>query len=279
MKHLLLLCVFAILVSSCSNSSSNTKTITIAGSSTVLPIISNAAELYKETHPDIKIIVNAGGSGVGVNQVGSQKVNIGMISRDITSKEKGLYPSILFKTQAIGKDAVIPAISSEIYDAGITTLTLEQIAKIYKGEITNWSALQGPNKDILVIDKEKSRGTRHVFMATVMNNKEADAPGADLVLGSNNEEQTALVQSDAAIGMLSMAWLNNDVKGTSIQTPNGEPVAPTLSNIIEGKFPITRDLTIVTNGNPTGEVKNFIDFLLSPQGQSIVTDNGYVSIK
>jgi phosphate transport system substrate-binding protein len=116
-------------------------------------------------------------------------------------------------------------------------------------------------------------------MATVMDNKEADAPGADLVLGSNNEEQTALVQSDAAIGMLSMAWLNNDVKGVSIQISNGEQISPTLSNITEGKFPITRDLTIVTNGNPTGETKNFIDFLLSPQGQTIVIDNGYVSIK
>lgn len=277
MKHFFLLCTFVLIISSCSNP--NTKTITIAGSSTVLPIISNAADLYKESHPDIKIIVNAGGSGVGVNQVGSQKVDIGMISRDITSKERSLYPSISFKTQAIGKDAVIPVISSEIYDAGITKLTLDQIAKIYNGEITNWSDLQGPDKDILVIDKEKSRGTRHVFMATVMGNKEANAPGADLVLGSNNEEQTALVQSDAAIGMLSMAWLNSDVKGVSIQTSSGESITPTLSNIIEGKFPITRDLTIVTNGESTGEVKKFIDFLLSSKGQSIVTDNGYVSIK
>lgn len=277
MKHFFLLCTFVLVISSCSNP--NTKTITIAGSSTVLPIISNAADLYKESHPDVKIIVNAGGSGVGVNQVGSQKVDIGMISRDITSKERSLYPSISFKTQAIGKDAVIPVISSEVYDAGITKLTLDQIAKIYNGEITNWSHLQGPDKDILVIDKEKSRGTRHVFMATVMGDKEANAPGADLVLGSNNEEQTALVQSDAAIGMLSMAWLNSDVKGVSIQTSSGESITPTLSNIIEGKFPITRDLTIVTNGESTGEVKKFIDFLLSSKGQSIVTDNGYVSIK
>lgn len=250
----------------------------IAGSTTVLPAASKAAEQYRMKHPDVSIIVNAGGSGVGINQLGEGKLEIGMASRDITQTEIEKYPGVHFVTHAIGKDAVVPVVSSEVYDAGVQALTLAEIGKIYKGEIRNWREVGGPDKDILAVDKEKSRGTRHVFMKAVLGDKEAEAPGADLVLGSNNEEQTAIVQSDAAIGMLSNAWLNDDVKGLAIILPEGGKVAPTLENIVNGSFPITRDLLLLTDGAPKGQVKAFIDFMLGSEGQKIVEDAGYVSV-
>jgi len=254
------------------------ESIKIAGSTTVLPVVSKGAESFKGGESEINIIVNAGGSGVGINQLGEGKIDIGMASRDITPSEIEKYPDVKFNTISIGKDAVVPVVSSEIYNAGVTALTLEQIGKIYKGEITSWKEVGGPDKEILCIDKETSRGTRHVFMKIVLGDKEADAPGADLVLGSNNEEQTALVQSDAAIGMLSHAWLNEDVVGLSIITKDNKTIAPTLSNIINGTFPIMRDLFVITNGKPTGNIKEFIDYLLSKEGQKLVTEAGYVSI-
>lgn len=252
--------------------------IHVSGSTTVLPVVSIAAEKYKLIHPSVNIIVNAGGSGVAINQIGEGKVTIGMSSRNITSDEINQYPNVQFNTISIGKDAVVPVVSSEIFEAGIASLTLNQIAQIYKGEIRNWSEVGGPDREILCVDKEKSRGTRHVFMAAVMGDKEADAPGADLVLGSNNEEQTAIVQSNAAIGMLSNAWLSNDVVGLNIIMPDSSIVAPSLENIIAGKYPITRDLLIVIDGDPIGESKEFIDYLLSSEGQKIVEEAGYVSI-
>lgn len=255
------------------------ETIRVGGSTTVLPVISNAAESFRVNNPNVRIIVNAGGSGVGINQLGEGKLDIGMISRDITEEERAQYPNIDFNLISIGRDAVVPAVSSEIYDAGVTTLTLDQIGQIYSGVINNWSELGGPDQDILCVDKETSRGTRHVFMSIVLGDKEAKASGADLVLGSNNEEQTALIQSNSAIGMLSNAWLNNDVKGLTILMPNGDRIEPTISNIINGAFPITRDLLIVTNGIPLGNTKNFIDYVLSNEGQKIVEQAGYVRVK
>ena len=271
--------LMAFFISAAFASCTKKDSINIAGSTTVLPVISKAAEKYKTTHPDLNIIVNAGGSGVGINQLGEGKIDMGMASRDITGKEISKYPNIKFNPIAIGKDAVVPVVSSEIYEAGITALTLEQIGKIYSGEIANWKELGGPDREILCIDKETSRGTRHVFMKMVFGNKEAEAPGADLVLGSNNEEQTAVVQSDAAIGMLSNAWLSKDVKGLGIVMADGTTIEPTLANIINGKFPITRDLFIILNGKPNEKIKAFVDFLLSSEGQKIVEEAGYVSIK
>lgn len=255
------------------------ETINIGGSTTVLPVLSNAAESFREENPDIRIIVNAGGSGVGINQVGENKLDIGMTSRNITDEEKLKYPNVEFNVISIGRDAVLPVVSSEIYEAGVTALTLKQIGEIYTGKITNWSELGGPDQEILCIDKETSRGTRHVFMQAVLGDKEAPAPGADIVLGSNNEEQTALVQSNAAIGMLSNAWLNDDIKGLTILMPNGTEIEPSMANIINGTFPITRDLLIVTNGQPLGKTKQFIDYILSDKGQEIVEKTGYVRIK
>jgi len=257
---------------------SKKESINISGSTTVLKVVAVAAEKYKLEHPEVNLIINAGGSGVGINQLGKQNIEIGMASRNITDKEIAQYPEVDFVTHSIGKDAVVPVVSSEVFDAGVQALTLEQIGQIYRGKITNWSVLGGPDKDILVIDKERARGTRHVFMKAVLGDKEADAPGADLVLGANNEEQTAIVQSDAAIGMLSNAWLNKDVKGLSIILEDSTIIAPSLANIINGSFPITRDLYLITNGAPTGAAKNFIDFMLSKKGQQMVEEAGYVKV-
>lgn len=276
MKKFLLALSIPLIFSACSKN--NKQVINASGSTTVLPVISTAAEQFMKTHSDVKIIVNAGGSGVGINQVGAQQIEIGMISRNITEKETSQYPKTKFTITPIGRDAVVPVVSSEIYDAGIRSLSINQLAKIYRGEISNWKELNGPDKEILVIDKEAARGTRHVFMEIVLGDKEAQAAGADLVLGANNEEQTAIVQSDAALGILSNAWMNKDVKGLAIIMENGEVIEPTLENIVNGKFPVIRDLDLVTNGEPTGITKEFIDYILSDEGQKIVIKNEYVSI-
>lgn len=254
------------------------RSIDISGSTTLLPVISVAAEGFVDENPDLNIIVNAGGSGVGVNQLGQGKIDIGMISRGLTDEERESYPSINFNEISIGRDAVVPVVSSEIYASGVKALTLEQIGDIYKGIISNWKEVGGPDREILCVDKEASRGTRHIFMKVVLGDKEAKADGADLVLGSNNEEQTSIIQSDAAIGMLSNAWLNDEVKGLGVITENGDTIDPTLENIINNKFPIVRDLVIITDGEPRGDLKDFIAFLLSKEGQKIVESQGYVSI-
>ncbi len=265
---------FAITFFSCTRPEGQVR---VAGSTTVLPIVTRAAEEFSRQN-NLRVIVNAGGSGVGINQLGEGKIDIAMASRDITQHEREKFPQAEFIEWIIGRDAVIPVVSSEVFQAGVTALTLEQIGAIYTGKIVNWKEVGGPDRDILAVDKEASRGTRHVFMQAVLGDKEARAPGADLVLGSNNEEQTAIAQSDAAIGMLSHAWLNDEVKGLTILTPEGERIEPTLENIASGRHPITRSLLLITSGTPTGAVKTFIDFILSEQGQKIVVESGYVSV-
>jgi len=263
----------AVLVAACSAP----EAIYVSGSSTVLPPVSKAADLFS-SETGISVIVNAGGSGGGFNQLAEGQSDIGMMSRNITDGERDAFKTINFTEIAIGRDAVVPSISSEIYDTGVHALTLTQIADIYTGKVQNWSEVGGPDRDIFVIDKEVSRGTRQVFMQVVLGDPKAEAPGADLVTGSNNEEQTALVQSDAAIGMLSVAWLNDDVRGLAIILQNDEVIEATVENIQADLYPFVRDLNIVTRGDLKPSAKQFIDYLLGPNGQKMINDSGYIGI-
>ncbi len=251
--------------------------ISVSGSTTVLPAVSKAADAY-QSQSGQNIVVNAGGSGSGFNQLAEGQTDIGMMSRDITTDEIARFAQYSFTPIAIGRDAVVPVVSSEIYEAGVTQLSFAQIADIYMGRIDNWSAFGGPDRDIFVIDKESSTGTRQTFFDIVLGDKKAEAPGADLVIGSNNEEQTAMTQSDAAIGMLSLAWLNDDVKGVSIVTESGGVIAPNLENIRNGSYPIARDLNIVIRDDISPKAQAFVDYLLSPNGQAFVQESGYVPV-
>lgn len=252
--------------------------ISISGSTTVLPAVSKAADSFHSETGKV-VIVNAGGSGGGFNQLAEGQTNIGMMSRDITPEEISQFPDISFTPIAIGRDAVAPVISSEIFDAGVNSLTLTEIADIYRGNIDNWKEVGGPDKAIFVVDKESSSGTRQTFMKVVMGNSKASAKGADLVIGSNNEEQTAIAQSDSAIGMLSHAWFNADVKGIAIEMKDGQLITPTLDMIRSGSFPITRDLNIIIRDDVTPDTQEFVDYLLSERGQSFVSSSGYIAVK
>jgi phosphate transport system substrate-binding protein len=249
--------------------------IRIAGSTTVLPIVSRAAERFQTRNPSIKITVNAGGSGVGVHGAGTRRLDVGLASREITSKENDRYASL--NTTVIGRDAVACVVSSEIFHSGVHSLSRKQIGDIYLGQITNWRQVGGPDRQIIVIDKETHRGTRHVFMQYLFGKSNARAPGARLVTGSNNEEQAKIAQSDSAIGMLSIAWINDDVIGIGIREGR-QVIEPTLKNVRAGHFPIARNLNLITAGEPKGAVKQFVDYLLSEEGQEFVEASGYIPI-
>jgi len=256
----------------------NENSLRIAGSTTVLPIVSRAAEKFKSQHPNISITINTGGSGVGFSSMVDRRINIGMMSRKISETERQKYRSQKFNVYTLARDGVACVVSSEIYYAGVTSLSKKQIRGIYSGKIKNWKILGGPNKQIVVVDKERHRGTRHAFMEYVFDNPIARARGARLISGSNNEELSKIAQSDSAIGMLSQAWINKEVVGITLIS-GGESIEPSIDNIKSGAYPISRDLDIVTLKNVSRLTQKFIKYLLSPEVKPLIEKSGYVSIR
>ncbi len=247
------------------------------GSTTVLPVVSRAAARYSQDHPGIRITVSGGGSGVGVQGVGSGLFDIGLVSREMTSQEKTKFQKRGLQVHAIGRDAVACVVSSEIYEAGVKALTREQIRQIYEGRIQNWREVGGPDRHIVVIDKERHRGTRHVFMNYIFGDPKARARGARLVTGSNNEEQAKIAQSDSAIGMLSFAWMNKEVRGLGLNV-DGHTIQPTVRNVENGSYPIVRNLNLLLPASPLPEARGFLNFVLGEKGQAIVKNLHYIPV-
>lgn len=200
-----------------------------------------------------------------------------MVSRNLTRKEKQRLQNSV-RQVAVARDAVAVAVSSAVYEAGVTRLSISQIAAIYRGEIKNWKHLGGPDARILVIDKESSRGTRHVFAKVVLGNERARAAGASIIAGSNNEEQAAIANSDQAIGMLSHAWLNDAVRAVAVGE-EGEAVLPTPKHVADGSYPIQRDLNLLVSKHGERVSMTFVEFLLSAEGQQLVQQVGYLPVR
>ncbi len=269
--------VALLFVSSCYGEPSHFKNaISISGSTTCLPVVSKAADIFMRKHPQTAIAVSAGGSGAGISAIGKGAVDIGMVSRNISEGERKDYPKVNSFLTPFARDAVVPVVSAEIYESGITCLSLAQIRDIYTRRLKNWKDLGGPDREILLVDKEPGRGTRHVFFRAVFGDEHPEVT-AGITTGPNDDMQMAVATSDAAIGFLSHAWTNDKVKGLGIKT-EGNIVLPTITNIRTGHFPISRNLSFVTNGPPKGTAKEFIDFVLSPEAQRMIIDTNLMPL-
>jgi len=253
------------------------ETIHAVGSTTVFPVIASAAKAYHQLHPGVTITVSGGGSGVGIASIIHHTAELGMASRDVDSGEKKqLNPKVRVVT--IAKDAVAVVVSKQVVLGGVHQLSLPQIASIYRGKVRNWKQFGGRDAPILVIDKEPSRGTRHVFAEAVLGSAHARAPGASLISGSNNEEQAIVARSNNAIGMLSNAWLNDKVRALAVVV-DGTPILPTLQHVQDGTYPISRGLHLILPADASRALHDFVAFLLSPAGQKIVVASGYLPIR
>jgi len=273
MNKILASILAAILLAASISAVSAAETVTVAGSTTVLPLAEVCAETFNEEQSDYKVSVTGGGSGVGIKNIGEGISNIGMASREVTSDEISQFGD-KFQEFLVGYDGIVIAVSKQIYDAGVTELSKDQVQKIYKGEINNWEDLGGPDELILVIAREQGSGTRDTFNEDIMGNKAAETPGVNTVAGSNAEIKTAITNSDNAIGYLGFSYVQDGAAG--VITLDG--VLPTEETIKDGSYELNRKLYFYTFGEPTSGAQAFIDFVTSSQGQQIAEENGFVPI-
>jgi len=252
------------------------QTIRISGSTTVLPIVQKAADEYMASHPDADIQVSGGGSGVGIQAIGAKTVDIGMSSREVTKAEMAKYPAFVVTTVAQDGIAVIVNPANEI-----RFITIDQVRDIYLGKITKWTQITGANvpntnNQIVIIGRDSASGTRTYFDESVL--LKATPTKTMLEKNSNGAVLQTIAQTPGSIGYVSIGFVSEDVKALPIWYNFDKIVAPTLSNVKSKTYPISRDLYVITNGQPTGLAGDFIRFIKSPDGQKIAADEGYVTI-
>ena len=273
---LLLLLLLLALTGCLSRQTALKEELKLAGSTTVEPAARAAAQRFMARYPNVEVSVRGGGSTIGVKGVAYGALHIGMTSRPFTLSERDQWPNLT--ATVIGRDGVSVVVNKEVYEAGVTRLTLEQVAAIWRGEITNWEEVGGPDLPIVAFDKEMHRGTRDVFARTVLGDEEAPAPGTVGALGENEAVITAVSQTPGAVSIVSSGWQTGDVVGLAIVNAAGIAVEPTAENIANGRYPILRDLNLITNGPPQGWAARFIEFMRSGEGQTFIQEAGYVPV-
>ncbi|HIE17222.1 MAG TPA: phosphate ABC transporter substrate-binding protein [Dehalococcoidia bacterium] len=242
-------------------------TINIAGSTSVQPVSEKLAKAYMERHPEVTINVAGGGSSVGVKSVADGTADIGNCSRELKASEKEKWPELI--PHVIARDAIVVVVHPTNKVANLTT---EQIRGIYAGEITDWAQVGGDPGAIAVISREEGSGTRKVFEKLIMGDKKITL-GAIFHI-SAGMVRTAVAEMPLGIGYISYPYLDPSTKAVAI-----DGVAPTLENLKAGNFPLVRPLFKLTKGEPAGLVKDFLDFCLSPEGQKIVEDEGFIPVR
>jgi len=259
-----------------SAAASSGQTLTLTGSTTVLPIAQAVADAYMQNHPEVNIQVSGGGSGVGVQAIINNKVDIGMSSAAVTAAQQAQDPKMNIITIAHDGIAIIVNPANSIQD-----ISLDQVKSIYNGSVTSWSSIPGAgvansNNQIVVVGRDSSSGTRTYFDQVVMiNTNDTLSMHED---NSNGAVLQEVAQTPGAIGYISIGYLTSDVKAVPIITPNGHVIAPSVATVKDKTYPIHRDLYMITNGQPTGLAQDYLNFLLSPQGQQIVVAQGYVAL-
>jgi phosphate transport system substrate-binding protein len=253
-----------------SGTTGDIQSITVTGSTTVLPIAQGAAESYMDDHADADIKVSGGGSGVGIQAIGEGTADIGMSSRELSADEMAKYSNL--QVTRIADDGIAIIVNPA---NTVNSLSLSQIKDIYQAKITNWKEVGGPDQAIVIIGRDSASGTRSFFTEMVLE-KENTAPTM-LEKNSNGAVTQTVAQTPGAIGYVSIGYLDNTVKGLDLQV-NGNPITPTVANVKNGQYPVSRPLIMITQGSPQGLAKSYLDFIISPAGQKIVADEGYVTL-
>jgi phosphate transport system substrate-binding protein len=246
-----------------------TGSITESGSTTVQPLAEKLANAFTAANPGVKIVIQGGGSGVGIKSANDGTVDIGAASRELTKDDPVLVTHMLARDGI----AIVVHPSNQVND-----LTKSQIVDIFSGKITNWKDVGGTDKGIHVVAREEGSGTRTAFQEMVMGK---DAAGnlvnivKSAVLQSSSGAIMQVVKGDAqSISFDSFGYVDSSVKALSIGG-----VAATGDNAKNGTYPIIRPLYFLTKNAPTGLVKAFLDYCTSANAQKIVTSEGYISVK
>lgn len=244
--------------------------IQLAGSTTVQPLAEVLAEAFMAENKGVMVEIQGGGSSVGVTSAGEGTVDIGNVSRNVKGSEFEEFPELQVFTIAYDGIAVVTN-----PDLDLPSLSIDQVKVIFAGEITNYSEVGGPDAEIVVVSREEGSGTRAAFEELVMQTGDAQALiSADALLQqSNGQIRTTLAETPNTIGYLSFGFLDESIKPVAI-----DGVEPTVENVKNGSYAIFRPLIMLTNGEPNSLAGAFLNFILSDEGQDIVSED-YIDVR
>ncbi len=278
-SRLILAVVIGGLLVACSSkeTTSQPNVLKVSGSTTVAPVVSDAAVQLRASGLNITIDTQGGSAG-GIGQLAAGQIDVAMTSKPVSEAERGAHPSVNFHTVELGRDGVGVVVRREVLDGGVRRINREDARAVFEGRVRNWSELGGPSIPVFVFDKEPGRGTREVLDKWLYGDTPPPPPPTNdryAVVGGNEETRTKLLSTPGSVAPLSVAFASGHPQLAAVALDGTEP---TNANIRSGRYPLVRALNLVTNGPPRGGARTLVDYLLSDPGQEIVRRHGYLAL-
>lgn len=251
------------------SSSSLSGSITGSGSSALLPLAKDAADKFKELHPEVSITLNGGGSGTGLKQVADGSVDIGNsdVAAD-TKLDKAVADGLVDHKVCVVTMA--PVVNKDIA-ATVKSLTKQQLTDIFTAKITNWKEVGGPDEEIVLITRPSTSGTRALFKEFALGGAE-EASNKSLETDDSGTLLQSIKDNKGAIGYVALSYLVNN---QDVATVSVDGVAPTLENTYNGTYPVWSYEHMYTKGEPNATVKAYLDFIMSDEYGKSMEAQGY----
>ena len=260
-----------------------TQAIINKGSDTMVNLALAWAEAYTAQHPEVRISVTGGGSGTGIAALINGTV-------DIANASRAMKPEEVERARANGSEPVEHIVAGDAIAVvvnptnPVSDLTIDQLSDIFTGKITRWSELGGEDRPIVLLSRESNSGTHIYFLEHVIRKGEKDnqsffSPDT-LLMPSSEGISVEVRQNPNAIGYDGLGYVTPDQKPIKVARRAGEPyIPPSIETVTEGSYPIARVLYMYTSGQPTGIIREYLDWITSAEGQEIVEELGFVPLQ
>jgi len=252
------------------------KEVTVKGSDTLLNLVQRLAEAFSVANPDATVSVTGGGSGVGINAIINDEVDIGDASRSITSSE--LSTARANGVNVVGYVIAIDGVCIIVNASNpVKQLTISQLGSIYQGKTKNWSEVGGPNKKISLYGRQPSSGT---FVYVRDEAVKGEYSPAMRQMNGNSQIVEGVKADEGAIGYVGVGYAREEgIKVLSLSRDGKEYSSPLEQAAVDaGRYPLARPLFQYTNGKVKGDARRLIEFELGPDGQKIVGDEGFYPV-
>lgn len=252
------------------------------GSDTLVNLALAWAEAYQGLHPEVRVSVSGGGSGVGLTALTNGTLDLANASRPISSEElqqaqaNGIQP-VEF---VVARDAIAVIVHPE---NPVSQLTLQQLSGIYSGKINSWSEVGGEARPIVRLSRETNSGTHVYFLEAVVRLGQDDnatlfSPDT-LLLPSSEGIVNEIRDNPNAVGYDGLGYVPDDLKVIALAPSPQEPyVLPSPATVDDGTYPVSRELYMYTAGEPSGPLASYLEWILGPEAQAIVAELGFVPI-
>ncbi len=255
----------------------NGEIITVKGSDTMVILAQRWAENYMSSHPDVTIQVTGGGSGTGISALINGTTDICDASRPMKQSEREKL-KLRFNTLGVEIKSARDGLAVYVQESNpVKELTLQQLKEIYTGKITNWKQVGGSDAKIILYSRENNSGTYVYFKDNVLEGEDYAAsaqnmPGTAAVVNAVSKDKNGIGYGGAAYG--------KGIRFVKIKRDADSPAyEPNKESVMSGNYPISRFLYMYTRSKPTGALKDYIDWILSSEGQTVVSTVGYFPVK